>query len=649
MNQHENFTPKSVFTTQVKKQLLLFLTFFIFGISIGYSSIIEKTTVVISENPPSNGDYSINFSTGRPINYPIYFSGSVSPPVGRGSSPIHDASSTGGSGTGVESLAPEDMGLGQIVPFQFAIDVGDPPLCPSNGDCITVVSRYSTKTTSGDDFGYDSNLGAIAAFVDTSDPNSSGDTDATVANFSYTIGDIGLNSEFIEVTFQVCGLDPADNTIVVEVWMVLDDSIDVGITGNVQSNLESAITSGGCGEDGEIIGTGNQTVPLLRVKEFFTSDVDLSVTKSDDVDPIIQGGTIVYTVNAANAGPSVANDVVIYDVLDPNTTFVSASNGGIINTDPLDAIPDGAVQWNIGPMANGDSLAYTITVSVNGDAPFENTSVDEEACGSSDISNNVTIITISDDINAANDTDCEPTDVLILCALTSSTTKVDVDCFGAATGSIDLILSNDVAATYTYAWTGPNGFTAATEDISTLEAGTYNVVVTDSNGCSTNESVIITEPEKPEDAVTTAEICSGETYVWEANGGAEYTTAQNGLRIEKDGCTADLVLNLTVVAKPEDAVTTAEICSGETYVWEANGGAEYTTAQNGLRIEKDGCTADLVLNLTVVAKPEDAVTTAEICSGETYVWEANGGAEYTTAQSGLRIEKDGCTADLVLN
>ncbi|PWH81455.1 hypothetical protein DIS18_14325, partial [Algibacter marinivivus] len=40
-------------------------------------------------------------------------------------------------------------------------------------------------------------------------------------------------------------------------------------------------------------------------------------------------------------------------------------------------------------------------------------------------------------------------------------------------------------------------------------------------------------------------ICSGETYVWAANG-ASYTTNQSALTITNDGCTADDVLNLTV-------------------------------------------------------------------------------------------------------
>jgi hypothetical protein len=45
-------------------------------------------------------------------------------------------------------------------------------------------------------------------------------------------------------------------------------------------------------------------------------------------------------------------------------------------------------------------------------------------------------------------------------------------------GSIDLNVTGGVAP-FVYSWTGPAGYTAATEDVSGLDAGTYVVTVTD--------------------------------------------------------------------------------------------------------------------------------------------------------------------------
>lgn len=49
---------------------------------------------------------------------------------------------------------------------------------------------------------------------------------------------------------------------------------------------------------------------------------------------------------------------------------------------------------------------------------------------------------------------------------------------GAKTGSIDLSLNGGVSP-YSYKWQGPSGFTATTQDITSLGEGTYTVTVTD--------------------------------------------------------------------------------------------------------------------------------------------------------------------------
>ncbi len=60
-------------------------------------------------------------------------------------------------------------------------------------------------------------------------------------------------------------------------------------------------------------------------------------------------------------------------------------------------------------------------------------------------------------------------------------------------GEIDLQILSGTPA-YSFAWTGPNGYTANTEDIALLEDGSYNVVVTDGNGCETTGNVVLTDP-----------------------------------------------------------------------------------------------------------------------------------------------------------
>ncbi|MBP7305637.1 MAG: SprB repeat-containing protein, partial [Saprospiraceae bacterium] len=74
-------------------------------------------------------------------------------------------------------------------------------------------------------------------------------------------------------------------------------------------------------------------------------------------------------------------------------------------------------------------------------------------------------------------------------AIVLTETNVDVLCNGAATGTIDLMVSGGTGG-YMYSWTGG----ATTQDRSGLAAGTYTVTVTDANGCTKTTSATITQP-----------------------------------------------------------------------------------------------------------------------------------------------------------
>ena len=68
-----------------------------------------------------------------------------------------------------------------------------------------------------------------------------------------------------------------------------------------------------------------------------------------------------------------------------------------------------------------------------------------------------------------------------------------IRCNGFNDGSIDITVSGGVGI-YTYLWTGPNSFTATTQNISSLAPGVYSLTVTDANGCTDTETYTITEP-----------------------------------------------------------------------------------------------------------------------------------------------------------
>ncbi len=73
-----------------------------------------------------------------------------------------------------------------------------------------------------------------------------------------------------------------------------------------------------------------------------------------------------------------------------------------------------------------------------------------------------------------------------------STTKIDVLCNGGLTGSINLTVTSG-SAPFTFLWS--NGSTS--EDLSSLPAGIYSVVVTDLNGCTGTTTLTINQPAAP--------------------------------------------------------------------------------------------------------------------------------------------------------
>ena len=83
-------------------------------------------------------------------------------------------------------------------------------------------------------------------------------------------------------------------------------------------------------------------------------------------------------------------------------------------------------------------------------------------------------------------------------------------CFNGSNGAIQLNVSGATPG-FTYAWTGPAGFTATTRNISGLLAGTYVVNITDANGCVTTRTYTVNQPlQITVGGVTTGNVCAGE-------------------------------------------------------------------------------------------------------------------------------------------
>jgi len=184
------------------------------------------------------------------------------------------------------------------------------------------------------------------------------------------------------------------------------------------------------------------------------------------------------------------------------------------------------------------------------------------------------ILEVTDDLGCAET--LAPQTVSMPAELIATATQIDNTCFGYADGAIDLTVAGGTAP-YTYAWTGPSGYTGTTQDISGLEAGAYSVTITYSGGCSVpfnNISIITEPPEIQVNSVKTDISCGGLSdgtinitasggqipYTYSINGGTDFYTTNlfTGLApgnyqtvvMDATGCSVPGNLNVLVEPAP---------------------------------------------------------------------------------------------------
>jgi hypothetical protein len=193
------------------------------------------------------GEFSLNSRAADPVTYDAVFPINQSCPTGgRAAEPIAGAQHA----TGVNSLTPSTMVLGEIVPFEFQIIVGGAAPADSS---IELVATWDTVTTPAGDFGFSETYLVYCAFVDTADPSTSDPGGDASASFSSAL--VGTQ---IEGTLEIVGLDPGD-VVIVEAWVVLDSKVPPTVSGNVQARMVSAQT---LTPDVDTINVGAETVNL---------------------------------------------------------------------------------------------------------------------------------------------------------------------------------------------------------------------------------------------------------------------------------------------------------------------------------------------------------------------------------------------------
>ncbi len=128
------------------------------------------------------------------------------------------------------------------------------------------------------------------------------------------------------------------------------------------------------------------------------NEADLTISKSDNPDPVIAGEQLFYDLTVTNDGPDLALDVVVTDNLPSGVTYFS-------DTDNCVEGPVGTLTCDLGDMLSGDMEQFTIEVAVDPDLVFN-------AGGPTTITNNASVTGIAIDPDLGNNSVSEDTAVV---------------------------------------------------------------------------------------------------------------------------------------------------------------------------------------------------------------------------------------------
>lgn len=250
----------------------------------------------------------------------------------------------------------------------------------------------------------------------------------------------------------------------------------------------------------------NITGPVTSVTCFDGSD--------GAIESIVLGGTPGYTYSWTGPNGFTATTKNISGVPAGVYTLTATDNIGCDKsrdytiTEPLEITVDPTISDVVCAGASDGDIALEVS---NGVAPYTYawtgpggfTSTDKDII---DLSGGTYTLTVTD---ANNCTSTQSYQVIETVVITIDTDVTHVSCFGELNGEIATTALGG-SEPYLYSWSGPNGFTSALESIDNLEAGTYELTLTDDTGCEVSLEINVIEPEEFEVTIIPQDIsCFG--------------------------------------------------------------------------------------------------------------------------------------------
>ena len=353
----------------------------------------------------------------------------------------------------------------------------------------------------------------------------------------------------------------------------------------------------------------------------------------------LSAGTHIVTVTDANN--CMAFDTIILNqptAITTNTVVITDYNG-----------------FNISCFDGNDAATNTTT---SGGVPTYNYvwNSSQTTAFANNLSAGFAVVTITDAnnctlIDSVNIT--QPAALNLATLVTSNYNGADISCFGESDGSIATTLSGGVYG-YNFQW----NTNQTDSSLSNLVAGIYYVTATDANNCTTNDSIILTEPLALANTLTTSSTsCDGSQnitanttggtgiYIYNWNNGNTTNVNQNlfggtySVTIsDVNNCTIfdsitittldTLSVNLgndTILCLGESLILNATQADITSYIWQDNStNSTFTVTENGnysVEITNiNGCTASdsILVTYSVIELLQPLPTDTTICKNTTF-------------------------------
>jgi gliding motility-associated-like protein len=259
----------------------------------------------------------------------------------------------------------------------------------------------------------------------------------------------------------------------------------LGTTTSLISNLAAGTYTATITDANGCVETVSYTVTQPNAITAFTTvtNTDCNGAATGAINLTVSGGTSPYTFiwsNGATTEDLTGLAAGTYTVTITDANGCTATTGGTV-TEPTAIVVQGSV---VDASCNGAADGDIYVTASGGTGVF--TYLWSNAATSQNLIN-VAAGTYSVTVTDANG--CSATDTYTIAdpaAVTSTLTVTDVLCFGSATGSVDLTPAGGVAP-YRFLWSN----FSVSEDLANVAAGTYVVVITDANGCTSVDTAVV--------------------------------------------------------------------------------------------------------------------------------------------------------------